>query len=160
MSSQFDPGSEPEFIPSKQFSDDLKSVFRPPGRIPPDIDRRITDLARARLSSPVFVRSRRRQLVHKLVAVAGIGVAAAAILLLVWAGPAALRPVTTPAASDSSLAAAPGQVTILDAFALARQIEAGAATDRKWDANNDGTVDRRDVDALAQRAVKLEGGPT
>src|SRR5437764_581978 len=78
----------------------------------------------------------------------GGGVAAAAAVLLV-----ALRLVPGPGASG------PGaHVTILDAFSLARQIKAGGTIDKRWDVNGDGTIDGRDVDALAARAVELPKG--
>jgi hypothetical protein len=49
-----------------------------------------------------------------------------------------------------------GRVDILDAFALARRIEASDASGLKWDLNGDGMVDRRDVDMIAMAAVRLE----
>lgn len=51
-----------------------------------------------------------------------------------------------------------GQVDILDAFALARQLKAGATPSPQLDINGDGVVDERDVAALAARAVSLEKG--
>src|SRR5258705_13172260 len=53
----------------------------------------------------------------------------------------------------------PGQrVTILDAFSLARQIKHGSKIDPTWDINRDGTIDQKDVDALAAQAVALPKG--
>lgn len=49
-------------------------------------------------------------------------------------------------------------VDILDAFALARQIEGGGAVQSKMDFNNDGVIDRGDVDWIAQSSVKIEKG--
>jgi hypothetical protein len=49
-----------------------------------------------------------------------------------------------------------GQVDILDAFALARQIEAGSPTAANLDLNRDGVVNRRDVELVAARAVRLQ----
>ncbi len=48
-----------------------------------------------------------------------------------------------------------GRIDILDAFALARNIETGATIDPRWDINGDGRVDRADVIAIANRAVSL-----
>ncbi len=45
--------------------------------------------------------------------------------------------------------------TVLDAFALARHLEAGAVRDPRLDANQDGQVDDTDVTWLVQRAVRL-----
>jgi hypothetical protein len=56
--------------------------------------------------------------------------------------------------------------TILDAFTLARLLEtsgrAGQPVSKTWDVNGDGVVDGGDVEALANRAVKLSdaGGKT
>lgn len=51
---------------------------------------------------------------------------------------------------------------IRDAYCLARQLKAhggnGAALEAAWDINKDGVVDERDVRALAQRAVRIDGG--
>jgi hypothetical protein len=53
---------------------------------------------------------------------------------------------------------ADGRVDILDAFALARQLEARGIPELRLDFNGDGVVDRKDVEAIAGRAVKLEKG--
>jgi hypothetical protein len=49
-----------------------------------------------------------------------------------------------------------GQVNILDAFLLAWAIEAGQPLAAPLDLNGDGLVDERDVERLAQLAVKLD----
>ena len=49
-----------------------------------------------------------------------------------------------------------GHVDILDAFALARRIQQGTASD--FDFNKDGVVDKFDVDMVAARAVSLKKG--
>ena len=51
-----------------------------------------------------------------------------------------------------------GQIDILDAFALARQVKQGSASDKRLDVNGDGVVDERDVATIAAHAVKLERG--
>ena len=51
-----------------------------------------------------------------------------------------------------------GQVDILDAFALARELKTGAHPGANWDITGDGVVDERDVAALAARAVSLGKG--
>ena len=78
--------------------------------------------------------------------------AAAAILItasVLWLNPGTTRP------ADIDLS---GQVNILDAFQLARQIEAKQPVDPRWDLNGDGLIDRRDVDAVALAAVRLRKG--
>jgi hypothetical protein len=64
-------------------------------------------------------------------------------------------------AAPAPLAAGPADaVTILDAFTLARLLRDGQRPGPAWDANLDGVVDARDVDALARRAVRLSALPT
>lgn len=49
-----------------------------------------------------------------------------------------------------------GQVDILDAFALARQINAKQPAPPSLDRNGDGVIDQRDVELIAAHAVSLE----
>jgi len=55
-----------------------------------------------------------------------------------------------------------GRVDMLDAFQLARRIEAivepTAPLDVRWDMNGDGRVDREDIKTVALAAVRLEKG--
>jgi hypothetical protein len=51
-----------------------------------------------------------------------------------------------------------GQVDILDAFALAKQIRSQSAAKSQLDLNGDGLVDERDVAVIAAQAVKLGKG--
>ena len=53
---------------------------------------------------------------------------------------------------------ADGQVDMLDAFALARELQQGSTSRPQLDLNGDGVVDERDVQALANRAVNMETG--
>ncbi len=48
-----------------------------------------------------------------------------------------------------------GRLDILDAFALARALEAGETSRGGWDFNADRIVDGKDADALAMRAVAI-----
>ncbi|MEZ6127391.1 MAG: hypothetical protein R3C59_01750 [Planctomycetaceae bacterium] len=48
-----------------------------------------------------------------------------------------------------------GQVNILDAFALARTIQAGRPMQSGWDRNGDGLTNQSDVDLIAMNAVML-----
>ncbi len=50
-----------------------------------------------------------------------------------------------------------GSVDILDAYALARQIDKGQAS-KQLDLNHDDSIDQRDIDLLANRAVALNAG--
>lgn len=51
-----------------------------------------------------------------------------------------------------------GRVDILDAFTLAKRIEAGTATSESFDFTGDHRVTREDVDVVAMAAVRLKGG--
>lgn len=92
------------------------------------------------------------------------GSAAAAVLAIgVWGGWMFLgRSGPVAGSGMNSIVSAPSEhVTILDAFALARMLEArqknttALAIPAAWDVDGNGVIDQRDVDAIAQRAVKL-----
>jgi hypothetical protein len=51
-----------------------------------------------------------------------------------------------------------GQVDILDAFQLARELQSGTKPSPALDLNGDDIVDRRDAEIIAAQAVKLEKG--
>lgn len=80
--------------------------------------------------------------------------AAALVLALSLVDWRALRKPTVAGDLDGS-----GGVDILDAFALARAMARGTQPPPGADANHDGVVDQRDVEALAAQAVTLEPGP-
>jgi hypothetical protein len=127
-----------------RLADDLARLQHTPV-VPPAVDMAI--LASAQLKLHRQVRSRR------LVRWAGGAVAAAAVLVAaVFLSP----PAQQPAAMRE--ARIPARPTILDAFNLARQLERGPVHDPRLDINHDGTIDRKDVDALASAAVQLKGG--
>lgn len=48
-----------------------------------------------------------------------------------------------------------GTVNILDAFALARDVQTGQPLSDEWDQNGDGRTDRLDIKLIAQSAVTL-----
>jgi hypothetical protein len=112
------------------------------GRVPAEIDRAILQTIQHRTAS-----IRRMRLVLRW----GGGVAAAAAMVLIALH---LWPSRGPAYHPGAT------VTILDAFSLARQIKSGTKIDKTWDANGDGVIDQKDVDALAVRAVSLSTGGT
>lgn len=129
---------------------ELLRAYGDPPRVPPSLDDAILGAARRE-----FGRRRRLRLVARWISVGAA--AAAAIALMLWLpGTPSHRK-----AGSGTMVQAPvptGQVTILDAFSLARAIEAGTAVRPEWDANRDGVVDRRDVDTLAAAAVRLDRG--
>ena len=90
--------------------------------------------------------------VRRWAAWGGVAVTMIAVGALVWLG------------GRTSLTARPedlngdGVVDMLDAFALARELQHDPASHPQFDLNGDGVVDERDVQALAARAVSLETG--
>ncbi len=121
--------------------------------VPPEIDRAIMTLARKEL-----VKGTRRGLFHLPVwvraAAAILVVAALGIWITTWDG----IPLLTrwdPRDVDRS-----GSVDIVDAYVLALRINGGDPLKYSWDMNQDGAVDRRDVDEIAKECVSIsKGGP-
>jgi hypothetical protein len=131
---------------------DLQALFGPPGAVPPQVDRAILEQARQRLARP-------RRLIIRVRWAAGIA-AAAAVLAIgtgLYFGTAGHNHQSSIIDHQSAMADIDnnGRVDILDAFRLARHIEAGDRTEGNWDLNGDGRVDRGDVDAVALAAVRL-----
>jgi hypothetical protein len=122
-----------------------------PRFIPPTVDKTILHAARRHLSAQKPARFQWSLLVRW-------GMAVAAVIALLALVPLALRK----GGSDSRLVRGDlnhdGQVDILDAFALARELKAGGHPNPGWDINGDGVVDDRDVATLAARAVNLGKG--
>ena len=89
-------------------------------------------------------------------------VAAAAAIVLLASLPRFFKQPAPGPARDSALARGDlnhdGRVDILDAFALAGQLQQGGTRSLRLDVNGDGVVDERDVAALAARAVRLDQG--
>ncbi|UCD76792.1 MAG: hypothetical protein JSV91_07655 [Phycisphaerales bacterium] len=122
--------------------------------VPREVDEAIMAEARRSLSRP-----RRRRWRGPVLAAASIGIAGAITWLM-------LQPAMSPSAVYHSAAPGPatalagdldgsGQLNIVDAFILARGLEAGTPP-HGGDFNGDGRIDRADVDALAMRAVALD----
>lgn len=151
---QASPESSEPTLP-QALTDDLAALYWPDLPVPPELDEAVLTAARAR-----FARYRRRRLILRW---APLAAAAAALILLAIpvlrftrpqgreAAPAVLA--TTPEDIDRN-----GRVDILDAFALARRLEAGAVAEPECDVNYDGDVDAADVDAIAMLAVRINGG--
>jgi hypothetical protein len=90
--------------------------------------------------------------------IAGPAAAAATIALGVWA----VWPSVNQGQSGAVLAVAgdadgSGAVDVLDAFAMARVVDAGQPAPAAWDVTGDGRVNREDVSAVAAMAVSLSG---
>jgi len=151
---QFDTG-EPQISP--RLRQDLQALFKPPGAVPQQVDKAIVDRARHRLTRP------RRLIIPLRWAAATAAAAVIAISAILYQGRAPLNHQSSiinyqsgrpgPADIDGN-----GRVDILDAFRLARHIESRGPADMKWDLNGDGLLDRKDVDAVAFAAVRLDKG--
>jgi hypothetical protein len=140
----------------------------------PDLARDLASLTDARIEVPRGVDdavmaaartalARRRRGGHPAFRWAAWTAAAAALALAVWVGGFLTR---TPVSYEMASMRAPavrgdldhsGRVTILDAFALARQLDSGRPP-AAGDFNGDGLIDRADVDAIAMLAVRLPEG--
>ena len=134
------PYEQPEPEAPKELADELAALFSGSVPVPAEVDRAVLAMARRRPS-----RSRRR-----LRWAAAVAVAAAVILAVLLVPPGA------PSVREDI--DGNGRVDILDAFALARQVEAGRGADRQWDFNGDGIVNGADVRTVAMAAVRLDGG--
>jgi hypothetical protein len=142
---------------------DLQTLYEPPGGIPPQVDNAVRDQIQRR-----FARPRR---IIPLRWAGGLAAAAAVIAfaLILYDGRAPTNWQSTnrnPHSITSRQSVAEGRadvdrsgrVDILDAFRLAKHIESGGPTDIRWDLNEDGRVDRDDVDLVAFAAVRLGKG--
>jgi hypothetical protein len=84
---------------------------------------------------------------------------AAAVVLMAWLARPLLDRTSAPLAGQRvEDLNRDGRIDILDAFALARQVEHGEKPGRQLDLNGDGMIDRRDAELIAAHAVSLEKG--
>jgi len=166
----------PEQLP-RELAEDLAALDGRPVDVPPEVDEAVLAMARQRLAP-----KRRWRL-----AFGAAGAAAAAALLVavvLWqpraehsladkSKPAAVAmensfaplasaqtPATEPTLTDRKDIDQNGRLDILDAFALARHLQAGQQTRQEWDFNGDGRVNTDDVDALARAAVRVGKEPS
>lgn len=127
----------------------LKRSRTAPIFIPPTVDEAILHAASRHLSPTKTARFKWSLLLRW-------GAAAVALIALLAMVPMAMWK------SGSSLVRGDlnhdGQVDILDAFALARELKTGGHPSPQSDINGDGVVDDRDVAALAAKAVSLGKG--
>jgi hypothetical protein len=121
--------------------------------IPPTVDQAILHAASRHLSQQKPPR-------FKLSLILRWGMAVAALVAVLAIVPMALR--KSGSRAGSGLVRGDlnhdGQVDILDAFALARELKTGGHTSPQLDINGDGVVDERDVATLAARAVSSGKG--
>lgn len=137
---------------------DLRRLYQPPVEVGADTDAAI----RAALRSG-FAKTRRKRLVltRRQAPFAAVAAAAAVVVFVIWLatlGPPSPPPQPAVARTDAADLDQNGTVDILDAFDLARRLEAGEAIDAALDLNRDGAIDALDVDRIALRAVSLTPG--
>lgn len=142
-----DVSSEPR-APEKLLKK-MGELYAAPFAVPPEVDRAV--LARARFH---FVRAR-QQRVRWMAAAAAVAAGLLLSICISMLAPRAAAPrlQTAAAREDFNL---DGRVDILDAFALARKAGAGGVSERRWDLDGNGVVDRRDADAIAMAAVRID----
>jgi hypothetical protein len=137
----------------------VKAIHEPPAGATGRIDAAVLHAAGTRAAA---IRQRRMRL--RTAAWGGWGslAAAAGLAMAVWVwGPARWTPGPTPVPPRTALAPkdinGDGRVDILDALALARIVEGltEGQPATAWDFTGDGTVDQRDVEAVAAAAVRL-----
>lgn len=144
---------------SPRLSAELRALYTPRTPIPDSVHDELKHQARTGLDD--LKRSRRW---------GGLGVIAAAAMI-VFAFQLVLHQMATgprhetPSQPAQMTIVAPredidgnGRVNILDAFVLAKRVNASTNIDPAWDINADGKVNAQDVDAVAQAAVQLKGG--
>jgi len=134
-------------------AEDMRQLYRADIQPSPAVDQAILNRARAHIAG------RKRTLLLLRVA----GAAAAVVLVTAALLPSlhsARRSARSPVARQvqASDINADGAVDIRDALALQRAIDAGRAAATHGDITGDGVIDKRDVDAIAMSAVRLDRG--
>ncbi len=134
----------------------LRSLPKEPVFIPATVDEAVLRFAERHLTRPVGQRFSWLRFAPWLATAAAIVI----VLLIVVPRPfsrtaSTVSPKSLPARENPNSG---HDIDILDAFALARQLKAGATPNPQLDVNGDGVVDERDVATLAAQAVKLQKG--
>lgn len=167
-------GSEPSSF--EELGDGLRRLYGGGPQVPREVDDAVLAMARRKLGQP------RRRIAVRAVKWASAAAAVAAVIIVALVLPLHGRNAHGPRATvsrgsgeklspeapifDRADVNRDGRVNVLDAFALARRIEARPAQNaiarnaEQYDLNGDGAVDRHDVDAIAMAAVRLGQGGT
>jgi len=157
---RFPTESEPEA--PQALKDGLAALFAPGPRVPRHRDEAVLAEARRRLG--------RGGRLRRVVRWGAVAAAAAVALFAIRFTLNHREPATAPRATRTAPAVAKarpalkddingdGRADILDAFALARALDANRRPQPDWDVNGDGRIDRRDVDSVAMAAVSLNRG--
>ncbi len=138
---------------SAGFSEDLRTLFKPQLSVPPEVDRAIIDKSHQHFIPKHWS--------HRIFQHVSLWRIAAAAAVIIFAFSLNLTQKPGPTINSSFIVEAQavdidrnGRVDILDAFKLARHIESADA-EKKWDINEDGVVNGKDVDLVASAAVSL-----
>jgi hypothetical protein len=143
-------------VPPK-LSADLNALFKPQLGVPPEVDRAVMDRAYRHFAALQSGQGKRR--IHwawRIAAAVAVVIFAFSLDLTKQAGPTKDRASLSkiqPVDIDRN-----GRVDILDAFKLARHLETASPSEKEWDINGDGVIDRSDVDIVAHAAVRLDKG--
>jgi hypothetical protein len=151
---------EKHFETNKKLQNELKKLFTVSDAVPSEVDQRILKMAEKQFA--------RKKPTGRVIVLrwAGRAAAVAAVVFITLfvclqfeSKTVVDRTVVNEQVTEVQESIRPsGQITILDAFALARNIDAGKKLDKSWDLNGDGIIDKRDVDAVAFAAVRLHEG--
>lgn len=147
-------------------AEDLSRLYRPGAHVPGggvpegDVPEHIDGPFRARIHRHFDEQQRDRMRLPR--ALPWAAAAAAVMIAAIWWALPSRQQMTAPDMMVQALDPADvdfnGKVNILDALALARQVEDGWPPNTTFDLNRDGAVDSLDVDLVAMQAVSLNGG--
>ena len=146
-----------DFEIPRDLIDDLAAIYDTPVAIPQEID-----AGMAKATWRHFAHKRQRW-VPSIRWIVPLAAAAVVALMIMKIDREEAKPAMAPSSTPMKAARwaisgdvdGDGRFDIVDVLALAQELETGHALDTRWDANGDGTVDGRDVDALGQNAVAL-----
>lgn len=142
-----DPNGDPH-LPDR-LTDDLSALYRAEVHVPAEIDRAVTNSARAHFA-------RRGRWIRWAAAGGAVAAALVVSVALFRSQPAPPTYVAVDSVRHDGDADGNATVDIRDALALARKVEAGSVAWARWeDVNRDKVIDRKDVDAIAMMAVSL-----
>lgn len=141
---EHDDPTEPQ-VPAR-LAQELKALYAPPRLVPPRVDDSVLAKARRYLAQ---VRELRPVIRFPQWLAAAAAVILCGLIGWVW------MPTKRNGAWAREDINHDGRVDVLDAFALARRLQQGAVADPNLDLNADGVVDKKDIDAVAARAVML-----
>lgn len=141
---------DPEQSEPTKLADALRAAYTHRPSIPASVDTSLLATARQ-----AFDARRRRRMTIRW------GAGFAASLAAVLAIAVVLHRPPTPGVPVASAAArgdvnADGHVDMTDVLLLAKHVAANDKSKPAWDANGDGVIDQKDVDALAAAAVSLK----